>query len=101
MQLGSPIAPLEILRHRSKSNPPHPSQTQRRMGHPQELRLNFEVIYPSGIILTEAPSIVETTRAQQNKVGHPPQGLTITAASRTPLWLASGWGFRDRHLSTA
>src|SRR5579862_3649540 len=70
MQLGSPIAPLEILRHRSKSNPSHPSQTQRRLGHPQELRLNFEVIYPSGIILTEPPSIGETRYA--TKKGGPP-----------------------------
>jgi hypothetical protein len=30
------------------------------MVHPQELRLNFGVNYWSGIILTEAPSIVET-----------------------------------------
>jgi hypothetical protein len=49
MQLRSPIAPLKILRHRSKSTPPT-SQTRRRAGHPQELRLNFEVIYLSGII---------------------------------------------------
>ena len=28
------------------------------------------------------------------------QVLTITAASRTPLWLDSGWGCRGRHLST-
>jgi len=31
--------------------------------------LNFEVIYPSGIILTEAPSIVETTHTQQRRAG--------------------------------
>ena len=41
------------------------------MGHPQELRLNFEVTYPSGIILTEAPSIVEITDTSA-RVGHPP-----------------------------
>jgi hypothetical protein len=40
------------------------------VGHPQELRLNFEVNYLSGIILTKAPSIVETTdKAHQ---GGPP-----------------------------
>ncbi len=61
MQLRSPIAPLKIFWHRSKPTPPHPSQTQRKMGHPQKPRLNLEVTYPSGIILTEAPSIVETT----------------------------------------
>jgi hypothetical protein len=27
--------------------PPHPSQTRRRMGHPQQLNLNFEAIYQS------------------------------------------------------
>src|SRR5580704_6288612 len=60
------------LPNRSKSTLSHPSQTQRRMGHPQELRLNFEVIYPSGIILTEATSIVETTHTKLRRVGHPP-----------------------------
>ena len=73
MQLGSPIAPLEILRHRSKSNPPHPSQTQRRMGHPQGLRLNFEVTCLSGVVLRRAPSIVET-RQETEKV-RPPADL--------------------------
>jgi hypothetical protein len=42
------------------------------MGHPQEPRLNFGVNYWSGIILTEAPSIVETTDALQRRVRHPP-----------------------------
>jgi hypothetical protein len=35
-------------------------------------RLNFGVIYPSGIVLTKAPSIVET-RQKQRRVGHPPR----------------------------
>ena len=29
--------------------------------------------YPSGIILTEAPSIVETTDTKRTRVGHPPR----------------------------
>jgi len=33
------------------------------------LELNFEVTYPSGIILTEAPSIVEITHTKQRKGG--------------------------------
>ena len=70
MQLRSPIAPLKILRHRSKSTPSHPSQIQQRMGHPQEPRLNFGVNYWSGIILTEAPSILETTHTKQRRVRH-------------------------------
>jgi hypothetical protein len=41
------------------------------MGHPQELSLNFEVTYPSGIILIEAPTIVEITDTNAS-VGHPP-----------------------------
>jgi hypothetical protein len=61
-----------ILCVESKSTPSHRSQTQRRMGHPQELRLNFEVTYLSGIILTKAPSIVETTDTKRTRVGHPP-----------------------------
>jgi hypothetical protein len=72
MQLRSPIAALEILRHRSKSTPTHPSQTQRRVGHPQKLRLNFRVICPSGTIRTEAPSIVETTDTKRTRVGMSP-----------------------------
>jgi hypothetical protein len=36
------------------------------------MRLNFEVIYPSAIIGTKAPSIVETTDAQQRRASHPP-----------------------------
>ena len=65
MQLRSPIAPLKIFWHRSKPTPTHPSQTHRKMGHPQKPRLNLEVTYPSGIILTEAPSIVETTHMKR------------------------------------
>jgi hypothetical protein len=57
-------------------NPSHPSQTQRRVGHPQELRLNFGVIYPSGIILTEAPSIVKTTETKRRSMGHPPRSIS-------------------------
>jgi hypothetical protein len=72
MQLPSPIAALKVFRHRSKSTPSHPSQTQRRMGHPQGPRLNFGVNYWSGIILTEAPSIVETTETKRRSMGHPP-----------------------------
>jgi hypothetical protein len=53
-------------------NSSHPSQTHRRVGHPQELRLAFRVIYPSGIILTEAPSIVKTTETKRRSMGHPP-----------------------------
>ena len=48
------------IRHGSNVNPVHPSQTQRRMGHPQRLRLNFGVIYP-GYHLPAAPSIVGAT----------------------------------------
>ncbi len=36
------------------------------------LRFNFEVTYPSGTILTEAPSIVETTHTKQSKPGWGP-----------------------------
>ena len=66
------------LPNRSKSTLSHPSQTQRRMGHPQELRLNFEVIYPSGIILTKPPSIGETTI--RDKDGW------ATRPTRQPYW---------------
>jgi hypothetical protein len=38
-------------------------------GHLQKPSLNFEVTYPSGIILTEASSIVETTDKEAEKVG--------------------------------
>jgi hypothetical protein len=58
----------------------HPSQTLRRVEHPQELRLNFEVTYPSGIILTQAPSIVETTDTKPRRVGHAPMSV-----------IAEGW----------
>jgi hypothetical protein len=55
------------------------------MGAPAKPRLNFGVIYPSGIILTEAPSIVETTKTKQRSVGHPPVGggvaLGLTSAT--------------------
>ena len=61
------------LPNRSKSTPSHPSQTQRRMGHPQGPRLNFGVNYWSGIILTEAPSILETTNTKLRGAGHPPK----------------------------
>ena len=33
--------------------------------------LNFEVTYPSAIILTKAPSIVDTTHTQQRSGGRP------------------------------
>lgn len=41
------------------------------MGHLQELRLNFKVIYLSGIIRARPPSIVETTDTQLKRLGHP------------------------------
>jgi hypothetical protein len=47
----------------------------RLCGHPQEPRLNFGVNYWSGIILTEAPSIVETTDTQQRMVRLPPERI--------------------------
>ena len=47
---------LRFFSIESTSTASHPSQTQRRMGRPQELRLNFEVTCPSGIIITEAVS---------------------------------------------
>jgi hypothetical protein len=45
------------------SHHPRPSQPQRKMEHPREL--NFEVICQSGMILTDSPSIVETTDVSQ------------------------------------
>jgi len=57
------------------------------MGHPQELRLNFEVIYPSGIIiLTETPAIVEITDTSA-RVGHP-----AVSISKTNVTLSGGGG---------
>jgi hypothetical protein len=56
------------------------------MGHPQKLRLNFEVNRSSGIILPGNASIVETT---ERKVGHPPKTLVVRILSLLALfWLA-------------
>jgi len=75
------------------------SQTQRRMGRPQELRLNFEVTYLSGIILAEAVGCGDH-RYKAHK-GEPPalEGLTVSfetppaRSSRSPAQLASRSNF--------
>ncbi len=77
-------AQLFVFRIENKSTPSHPSQNQRSMGHPQELRLNFGVIYPSGMILTEAPAIVETTDTKQRRMRHPPISLVTGAKKKAP-----------------
>ena len=61
------------------------------MGHPQKLGLNFEVIYSSGIVLTKAPSIVETTDTWQTRVGHPPAGNWAACVDNN-IGGSIGWG---------
>jgi hypothetical protein len=56
------------------------------MGHPQKLRLNFEVTYPSGIILTEAPSAVKPRTQIQGWATRPPaQAVEGHLRRRTPV----------------
>ena len=81
MKVGRPIAAFETLRHREHVNCVPPFAKPAKSGAPARTRLNFEVTYPSGIILTEAPSIVETTDTKRTRVGHPP---TATSKSWNP-----------------
>jgi hypothetical protein len=57
----------------------------------KELRLNFEVNYWSGIILTEAPPIVETTDAPQRRVRHPPDRGYSTMRTLFLLFIVGLW----------
>ena len=87
---GSCSRPVVHFPHRSKTNPSHPSQTQRGMGHPQDLRLNFEVNYWSGIVLTEAPSIVKTTDARREGCATRPIANSYTYDSFGQLTASTG-----------
>ena len=101
-----------LLPSRSANRASRPSTGRWRASQSRDLhllsalrrRLNFEVTYPSGTILTEAPSIVETTHTKQQKGGcegpHPPAPNPALPMLRAFKELSSRPQRRDLSCST-
>jgi hypothetical protein len=64
--LNPKIPPLEAKGWATKSNPSHPSRRRRRVGHPQNLKLNSGM----ELLAVDLPSVV-ILKMQERRVGHP------------------------------
>jgi hypothetical protein len=61
------------------------------------------LVLRSRLVCTELQKLLDDGQSGSNSNGRPSCrcGIKIIAASRTPPWLASGWGRRGRRLSKA